>query len=207
MNTYFHRIMSISVCMFLSICFINAEEVTRTRKIQVAIRPANDPAFTFIQNTGNGLSTAFFPRAFGSYYYLSSSIFPSGTFSKSQTSFVNDRHGRNPNNRAIGTWYCVGNVIADETFPLNVPTGTRGELIRWDFYFDRSCSGTNSIFSLGESLAGDEVVAFRISAGVVGGTGCNLKAEPNSLSANIFFAQDGTALINIKFEEPIIFRD
>jgi len=200
-------IKKISLILACVTMIISLNAVTKTKKLQVMINPMGSD-FMFYLNAGAGLVTnPSATRPAGSYVLFGAPLFPGGTMSKNQSSFLVDRHG-NPLSVAdsIGWWQAFEKMLVTVDNSNLPPSGTRIMMSEWALFFNKECHDKqNSIFLLGsadiKTLAFNEVFIEWILS-VVSGLGCNDDID-GSATAKLYVAPDGTSLIKIKFTEEV----
>lgn len=187
----------------------------KSKNLQIIVNPA-DQRYFFVLNNGSGLSNGAFPRAQGSYFITNGFIFPGGTVSKNQSSYLVDKNG-NPldfDNDSLGMLYVHETMLQTVDFGGELPApGTVIETSQWHLLFNKKCDGKqNALFATGFAkmgifTIGQGDVAFKFFMSLVGGLGCNSDVHNNTYVAKAYISENGqSTLIKIKFDQDIVYR-
>ena len=203
---------SVSKKLFL-VCLFTVFSITAarfTRKLDLIVN-IDDPAYFFVLNTGSELIPyPTVPRPQGSSFVTNAYIFPGGTVSKSQSSYLVDKNGDPLDfSESLGMAYVFDKLVVDLDFEDLPPVGTLTDISEWQFVFKTDCHDKANIlcaFGSGRSgiLGAGEVLQYFVLP-VVKGTGCN--ARDNSCTGKVYAALDGSALIKITFDQDISYND
>lgn len=202
---FFTKKVSLSV-LFLTMTVVFVDAAKSTKKLQVMLNPQG-PDFTFYLNAGNGIvANPSTNRPAGSYALVSGLLFPGGTMSKNQSSFLVDKNGHLLSAaNSLGRWQTFEKTLTDINLNNLPSAGTLIMMSEWGLYFNSEChEKPNNIYLLGSSTMGNLMfneVFLNWTLGMVGGTGCN--AHNNTATAKLYIASDGTSLIKIKFVEDV----
>jgi hypothetical protein len=187
----------------------------KTKKLQLIVNPA-DPQYFFALNDGTGINhNPGTPRPQGSYYITNAFIFPGGTVSKNQSSYLVDKDG-NPldfENGSLGIFYTRETMLQTVDFGDLPAEGTVIETSDWQLQFSHACDGLNALFATGFSqlgifTIGQGDVAFEFFMAVIGGLGCNENVHHNNCTGKVYIAENGqSSLIKIKFDEEIEYHE
>src|SRR5690606_7252864 len=150
----FKKLLLSIACLPVVFC-INAD--TETKKLQI-LSNAADPSFNFLLNAGNGIETD--PGAIrpaGSYFLANALVFPKGTISKKQTSYLVDKHGHTlTEHKSIGTVQFYETMVEDLDFNNFPAKGTFLEVSQWSIHFKHECDKeANNIYAIGSGYAGE----------------------------------------------------
>jgi hypothetical protein len=189
----------------------------KTKKLQLIVDP-NNIAYFFALNAGNGIDhNPGAARVQGSYYITNAFIFPGGTVSKKQASFLVDKEGHplNFNTDSIGVANLLESVVQTLDFSLPLPVeNTLLGMIQWQLEFSHSCEGDlNSIFltgfdTMGNFNIGEGKASFIFYGTIVGGLGCNKDDHHNNFTAKVYIGANGlSSLVKVKFDEEIEYKD
>src|SRR5436190_23739360 len=114
------NIVAAIVCLMM---IFYVEAAKETKKLQIVVNPFG---FSFFLNVGEGgiITDQAAPRPAGSSFLISGLIFPSGTMSKNQSSFLVDKHG-NPltEENSLGRFQTFEKMLVD-LIPDMIPAGT-----------------------------------------------------------------------------------
>ena len=186
----------------------------KTKKLQLISNPS-DPALFFALNAGNGIQTnPGTPRPQGAYYVTNAFIFPGGTVSKNQSSYLVDKHGNQLDfNDSLGTFYLKDTMLQTIDFMSLPAEGTVTETSEWQLLFNNKCDGLNALFATGFAKLGiftigegDAILEFIMT--VIGGLGCNENVHHNNCTAKLYVAENGqSTLIKVKFDKEIEYKD